>query len=234
MTMQGALLDTLTWQEMAAKIADGWPIILPIGAAAKAHGPHLPLGTDRLCAEAIAERMAERRRLLVAPCIGFGFYPAFTRFAGSQHLTAATFESLVVELCESFLRQGAKRLMLLNNGVSTEKPLHDAVVVLRQRHGVEVAILNLPRLGQDMQAVWQVPRGGHADERETSLMLALAPRSVRLELLPDGSGYDGRALCPDGSTGDTRAASAEKGEALLEAMLAEAVAACDRLWPDRG
>jgi len=232
--MRGALLDMLTWQEAAKHIAAHWPIIIPLGAAAKAHGPHLPLGTDRLCAEAIADRMAERRRLLVAPCIGFGFYPVFTSYAGSQHLAAATFETLVVELCEGFLRQGAKRLMLLNNGVSTAKPLRNATAMLHQRHGVDVAILDLPGLGQNVRGLWQAPQGGHADERETSLMLALAPRSVRLDLLPDGSGYDGKALRPDGSTGDTRAASAEKGEALLEALLTEALTAFDRLWPDQG
>ncbi len=81
--MRGAFLDRLTWIEAAERLAAGWPVVVPVGAASKAHGPHLPLGTDRISVEAIAAHLAERERVLMAPCIGFGFYPAFVNHAGS-------------------------------------------------------------------------------------------------------------------------------------------------------
>ena len=116
--MRGAFLDRLTWQEAAEALAAGWPVVVPVGAASKAHGPHLPLGTDRISVEAIAARLAERERVLIAPNLGFGFYPAFVDFPGSQHLAAATFQALVVESIESFIRHRARRILLLNNGAT--------------------------------------------------------------------------------------------------------------------
>lgn len=223
--MRGAFLDRLTWVEAAERLKAGWPVAVPVGAASKAHGPHLPLGTDRISVEAIAARLAERERVLIAPCIGFGFYPAFVNHAGSQHLSAATFQALTTEVIEGIIRHGAKRIMLLNNGVSTEAPLRRAAEDIRQRHGVRIGIADLPRMGGAVDGLWTA-RGGHADERETSLMLAIAPDQVRRGLLPDRSDEDA------GTTGDTRAATAEKGGMLLAALMEETRAFMRSLWPD--
>lgn len=224
--MRGHLLENLTWQEAGRLIAEGWPVVIPVGAAAKAHGPHLPLGTDRLTVEAIAGRLLARRRVLIAPSIGHGYYPAFTNYPGSQQLAAGTFEALVTETAESFLRHSARRLLLLNNGVSTEAPLRRAAEAIRQAHGVTALIADLPRMGRALDHLWRAA-GGHADERETSLVLAIAPRSVHLDKLPAGSDET------TGATADTRAATAEKGEALLAALEGELHAMLDEAWPER-
>src|SRR3546814_5983157 len=57
----GRRLADLTWMEAADLLGDDLPVLLPVGAAAKAHGPHLPLGTDRMVVEAIAERLLAMR-----------------------------------------------------------------------------------------------------------------------------------------------------------------------------
>ena len=95
----GAWLEDLTWPEAKARFDVGALVVIPVGAASKAHGPHLPLKTDALTARALAQRLIERLPAAVAaPLVGFGFYPAFTAFAGSQHLSAATFKALLSEL----------------------------------------------------------------------------------------------------------------------------------------
>src|SRR5689334_22190283 len=93
----GVWLEDLTWPEARARFAAGDLAVIPIGAAAKAHGPHLPLKTDAVTARALAQRLIERLPAIAAPVVGFGYYPAFTAFAGSQHLSAATFKALVGE-----------------------------------------------------------------------------------------------------------------------------------------
>jgi creatinine amidohydrolase len=224
--MRGAFLDRLTWSEAAERLETGWPVVVPVGAASKAHGPHLPLGTDRLSVKAVARELAGRLRVLVAPTVGSGFYPAFADFPGSQHLDAATFQALVTQSIESFVRHGARRILVLNNGVSTEAPLRRSAEDIRQRRGAAVLIADLPRMGRALDAIWTAKLGGHADERETSLMLAVAPDQVRRALLPDGA--DERL----GTTGDTRAASAEKGRRLLQALVDETAALVRASWPD--
>src|SRR5215471_10110205 len=110
----GVWLEDLTWPEAEARLAAGAPVVIPIGAASKAHGPHLPLKTDALTARALAQRLIERLPVVAAPVVGFGYYPAFTPFAGSQHLTAETFKAVLRELIASFTSHGVRRIALLN------------------------------------------------------------------------------------------------------------------------
>ena len=95
--MKGVWLEDLTWPEAKARFDSGAAVIIPIGAASKAHGAHLPLKTDALTARALAQRLVERLPVVAAPVVGFGYYPAFTGFAGSQHLAADTFRAMMRE-----------------------------------------------------------------------------------------------------------------------------------------
>lgn len=222
MTMQsGAWLEDLTWQEAKARFDAGAVVVVPVGAAAKAHGPHLPLKTDALTARALAQRLIERLPVVAAPVVGFGFYPAFTAFAGSQHLGADTFKALVRELLGNLRGHGVRRIAILNTGVSTEKPLDEVAQELG-----EIAVLHMRLLGTSADALFDNPDGGHADERETSVMLALEPRSVRMDrLAPEGD------FKTTAATGDASRASAFKGERLLAARVDDMVAALARRWP---
>lgn len=234
MSRTGRRLAELTWIEAAGLIGAGMPVLLPVGAAAKAHGPHLPLGTDRLVVEAVATRLMALLPVLVAPTVGHGFYPAFAGYPGSQHLKAETFQAVVTETADSFLRHGCRRIVILNNGVSTEAPLRQAEAAILQTHGIRILTFDLPRLGRSCDPLWAVPQGGHADERETSQVLALMPAQVRLDRLGETvttEAADGR-LSANGSSGDARAATAHKGEKLLAAVVDEIAATLRRQWPD--
>ena len=78
------LIEQLTWDEVARRLENGAPAILPIGAAAKEHGFHLPMNTDRIQAEWLAARLADRVDALIWPTVVYGYYPAFTDYAGSS------------------------------------------------------------------------------------------------------------------------------------------------------
>ena len=108
----GVWLEDLTWPEAKARFEAGALVVIPVGAASKAHGPHLPLKTDALTARALAQKLIERLPVIAAPVVGFGFYPAFTSFAGSQHLSAATFKALLAELLGNLRSHGVKRIVL--------------------------------------------------------------------------------------------------------------------------
>jgi creatinine amidohydrolase len=223
MTKQGGVwLEDLTWLEARARFDGGAVVVVPVGAASKAHGPHLPLKTDALTARALAQKLVERLPVVVAPVVGFGFYPAFTAFAGSQHLSADTFKAMMRELLGGLRAHGVRRIALLNTGVSTEKPLDEVAAEL-----VEVAVLHMRLLGTGAEMLFDRPEGGHADERETSVMLALEPRSVRMDrLAPEGD------FAATAATGDASRASAFKGERLLAARVDDMAAALVARWPD--
>jgi creatinine amidohydrolase len=218
----GAWLEDLTWPEAKARFDAGATVVIPVGAAAKAHGPHLPLKTDALTARVLAQKLVERLPVIAAPVVGFGFYPAFTSFAGSQHLSAPTFKALLAELLASLRGHGVRRIVILNTGVSTEKPIDEVAA-----GADDVLVLHMRGLGAAADKLLDVPEGGHADERETSVMLALEPRSVRLDKLALDGSFE-----QTGATGDPTAATAFKGERILAARVDDMVAALRKRWPD--
>src|SRR6187402_3538813 len=111
-------IERMRWDEVARRIDDGAAAILPVGAAAKEHGFHLPLNTDRLQAEWLASQLAERFDALIWPTLTYGYYPAFVAYAGSSSLSAATFEAVVQEIATGILDQGCRKLIVLNTGIS--------------------------------------------------------------------------------------------------------------------
>jgi len=224
--MQGGFIEDQTWPEVKRQIDAGLPVLLPIGAAAKGHGHHLPMQTDYLTARALAQRVAQRIPVLVAPVIGFGYYPAFVGFAGSQSISAATFQAMLTELMVLSIDQGARKLLLLNTGVSTEKSVDAAATAIERLRGVTPAVMHMRFLGKSAEGVIENRDGGHADERETSMMLAIAPQLVHLER---ATSEQSEPFERSGATGDPRQATAAKGEALLEAMVEELVAAVRKL-----
>jgi creatinine amidohydrolase len=220
----GVWLEDLTWPEAKARFDANEVVVIPIGAASKAHGPHLPLKTDALTARALAQRLIEELPVIAAPVVGFGYYPAFTSFAGSQHLSAPTFKALLSELVCNLRSHGVRRIVLLNTGVSTEKPIDEVAA-----GADDLLALHMRGLGRAAESLLDVPEGGHADERETSVMLALDPRSVRMERLAPEGPFEKSA-----ATGDASAATAFKGERILAARVADIAAAIARRWPDAG
>jgi creatinine amidohydrolase len=90
---------------------------------------------------------------------------------------------LVSDICRSFARNGIERVLLLNTGVSTTGPLR---VVVRELNSelpdCLVGLMNLVELGrEEIEAELEQPGGSHADEMETSLILSIDEKLVKLE-----------------------------------------------------
>ncbi len=237
----GNVIERMTWDAVGKRIAQGAAAILPIGAAAKQHGFHLPLNTDRIQAEWLAARIAERIDALIWPTVTYGHYPAFVEYAGSSNLSAPVFESLIHEIAAGIVGHGCRAVLLLNTGISTLAPVDRALARLANPNVLHLRIHDGPRYRRAAGQLAEQSHGSHADELETSLMLALAPQLVdlsRAEASP-AVRYDspGRLTPSDaaspnysrsGSYGDPTLATRAKGEVLLAALLddlAEAAAA---------
>jgi creatinine amidohydrolase len=120
--------------------------VVPIGAVAKEHGHHLPLNTDYLLARALAEGVAAALPVVIAPIVCFGYYPAFVAYPGSQHLRAETFNALLTDILSKLTSDGAKRIVVINTGVSTEAPLQIAARTILESTGVRIATADIRRL----------------------------------------------------------------------------------------
>ena len=250
---KGLWLENLSWPEAKQKIDAGWPVLLPIGAIAKEHGAHLPLNTDYLVARELSQRVAEELPILVAPVLGQGYYPAFVRYAGSQHLRAETFQALLTDVLDKLLRDGVQQIAVLNTGVSTEAPLRIVLRDFYERTWVRVISADIASLARASRDLMQQTWGGHGDEAETSMILAIAPQAVRMEqavvdyghaattpktvfYLPtifDPDPASGPDYSLSGVRGDPTLATAEKGQTILADMAAELIEGLRALFPEK-
>jgi creatinine amidohydrolase len=220
-------LADLSWDEVEQRLTDGASAILPIGAAAKEHGLHLPMNSDLIQAEWLAGRLAESHNVLIWPAITYGFYPAFRDFPGSISLSRETFITMISEIVTEIARWRPRRIFILNTGISTLEPVEAAI----GGHALPIPVLHLkihdgPRYRKAAEKLAHQAFGWHADELETSRMLAIAPDKVamsRAEATPSGpiAGALTRQNAPSGAYGDPTLADLEKGQQLLAAMLAD-------------
>jgi creatinine amidohydrolase len=101
---KGILLEDLTWVEAEKVLTRETIVVIPLGASAKEHGPHLKLKNDWLIAEYLKKRVLEQSNVVVATTINYHFYPAFLEYPGSTSLRLETARDLVVEGCGNRLR----------------------------------------------------------------------------------------------------------------------------------
>lgn len=223
----------LSWEEVAKRQPSVAGAVLPVGAASKEHGYHLPLNTDLLQAEWFADRVARRFGLLVWPTLSYGYYPAFIDYPGSITLSRPIFAAAAQEVIDGILKAGAARVFILNTGVSTIPPLQEAAAASACPKAVLlINIYQGPRYRSAVDKLQEQTFGGHADEIETSILLAISPREVSLSRAigsakPITAGAFNRShpdqpnYAPSGATGQPELASTRKGEIIVDAILSD-------------
>ena len=228
---KGILLEELTWMEAEKILTPETVVVIPLGAAAKEHGPHLKLKNDLILAEYFKKRVLAAADVVVAPTVNYHFYPAFLEYPGSTSLRLETARDLIVDICRSLARFGPRRFYVLNTGVSTVRALTPAAELLA-REGILLHFTDILKVAGAVEKEVKEQEGGtHADEIETSMILYMDPASVDMSkavkdyhpgpgpLTRDPAKREGRTFSPTGVFGDATLATREKGEKVVEAMV---------------
>ena len=230
--LKSAYVENLTWDDVEQNIAQGAIGVLSIGAASKEHGWHMPMNTDWIQAKWYEEQAMSAVHCLVWPTVGYGYYPAFTDFAGSCTLKESTFTNLIEDICGSIFKSGVQKLFIINTGVSTKKPLIEAVKKFKSNVFLHHANEGV-HLENAKKQVCVQQYGTHADEAETSFMMAISPQSViaekrsltshpmdfKFELRIAKTEKDHVNYSPSGVYGDATLATLQKGEAIKNAKI---------------
>ena len=175
-------LDTLTWPEAGRLLARDSRLLFAVGALEQ-HGPHLPLGTNTLLAEAVARRVSVELGILQAPPFPYGVVGSGRgHYAGTATLRRKTLHRAVNELLASWEDHGVSEVVVIT--AHRYEPHLDALLMaLTSRSRTTVIDLYAVEVGDLLEAPPDLEHGG---EVETSLMLHLAPERVRKD----------RYLCP--------------------------------------
>jgi mycofactocin precursor peptide peptidase len=226
-------LGDATWLEVAA--TGGTSLLaVPVGSLEQ-HGPHLPLDTDTRIAVEMATRLSRSRPdVVVAPAVAYGASGEHGAFPGTLLINHDVLADLLLELVRSARDAFAGVVVISAHGGNRE-----GLAQLQERC----------RADGDPVLIWAAGvRGGdaHAGRTETSLMLAIDPEVVRMELAVAGSKEPLEALLPrlraegvrpissSGVLGDPQGASAAEGESMLAAMTIELADALEARWPRPG
>jgi creatinine amidohydrolase len=238
---KGVLLAELTWLQAEALLGPETVVVIPLGAAAKEHGPHLRLDNDLTLANYFRDRVLAQAEVVILPTVAYHYYPAFTEYPGSTTLRLETARDLIVDIVRSIAKHGPRRFYVLNTGVSTKRALLPAAEQLASE-GVLLRFTDLLAVVGPVEAeMAEQPGGTHADEIETSMILYIAP--ARVDMSKAVADYHPRGehgwLSRDPNTtetysktgiwGDPTLATRAKGERVVETLVAGMLADIEAL-----
>lgn len=223
------------WPTIDAAIERGSLAVLAVGACEQ-HGAHLPLTTDTDMAHGVAQRIAAGLNALLLPPITYGDAWNNEAFTGTLSLSPTTLRAVIEDIGQGVRRMGAHGLVIINGHFGNREPLGLAARALVSA-GLPTMHLDYPGMealaGQICDSTPAAPGFYHADEVETAMMLALRPEAVDMSLaapeypaFPPTFGIEPmqlREFVSSGVFGDPRPATAAKGEALIEGIVAESL-----------
>jgi creatinine amidohydrolase len=231
------LLADLTSPGFAAALNQIEAVLIPVGAHEQ-HGPALPVSTDAMSAQVLSALTSTllAPRVAVAPVIPWGVSWHHMEFPGTIALREDTLISLVMDVVGSLHQHGVKRFVLVNIHGGNNAALQVAAERSHRELGIPVVVpvFAYTLIANAARDVLGDEAIGHAGGDETSVVKAIRPELVmqealgprvvneqlrRAQTIVRAAGgtlpASQAAISESGATGDSSAASAEAGSAIL-------------------
>ena len=222
----------MSWKEVGEYVAEGSEAaILPVGATEQ-HGPHMACGMDAEIAFQLCRAVSQLTEVIMLPTLPYGCSLGHSkRWPGTLALQPKTLIDVVKQIGDWVYASGIKRLFIINTHVTNFAPLRCALEMLRAEYDdLMVALINSPDVSERVhERHFHDGDDWHANEAETSLMMALKPDMVIEEKISIADDEDRTGDCVfahpvnrtslNGVTGKPSLASVEKGEELFSWMV---------------
>lgn len=179
-------LQNLTWEDIKEQIAKSQgTIIFPVGSTEQ-HGPHLPVGTDTMVANALAETAAKEANVLVAPPLWFGWSPHHMVLPGTITIRPDILVEVGYDVVKSLHHHGFDKFILLNGHRIVNVTWLQIVGERAKRElGVKVVIFDPAYMSKTFTGNMEWGEVGHAEEIEGSHMWYCYPEIVKMDLAVD-------------------------------------------------
>lgn len=218
----------------------GQAAILPVGATEQ-HGPHLGCGVDFVIAEKLCLAVSDKTGVPVLPTLPFGCSLGHSRrWPGTLSLQPITLIQMIKEIGDWAYHGGIRRLFIVNAHVTNAAPLRCALEMLRAEHDdLMVAVINTASISERVQQFhFADATDWHANDAETSIMLAIAPEGVRPDKFGEADDPDRTCGCVfahpvnrtslNGVTGTPSQATADKGRQWFDWLVADLAALIEK------
>ncbi len=239
---KAVFLEDISWTAAKQLLTPDAIVVIPLGAGSKEHGPHLPLSTDFLQAEDCTSKLALERKVIITPTVNFGYYPAFIKYAGSTSLSYTTSSEMILQIVRTLSDYGPRRFYVINIGVSTTPTLATAAGILAQS-GILLfySDYDRPAFTKADKQIATEAFGGHADEIETSNILAIRPDLVDMTKAVNDTSAKGKrgpltpvdmpgfAVTESGIIGYAALATKAKGVLSMKAFTKNVIAEIDSI-----
>ncbi|WP_375505031.1 creatininase family protein [uncultured Nostoc sp.] len=235
------LLHLSTWQEVEAYLQQSKGIIFPIGSTEQ-HGPTGLIGTDAICAEAIAAGVGDATQAIVGPTINVGMALHHTAFPGSISLRPSTLIQVVRDYVTCLTKAGFSKFYFINGhggniatlkAAFSETYAHLEDLQIPNAQHVQCQVANWFMCGSVYKLAKELygdQEGSHATPSEVALTQYVYPDAIKQAYLsPEvASGHriysaaDFRVRYPDGRMGSNPAlATPEHGKQFYDLAVKE-------------
>ncbi len=235
------LLHLITWPEVETYLSQSTGIIIPIGSTEQ-HGPTGLIGTDAICAEAIAKGVGEETKAIIAPTINVGMALHHTAFPGTISLRPTTLIQFIQDYLTSLAKAGFRSFFFINGhggNIATLKAAFSqtydylASLNLQDASQVRCHIANwfmCREVYQLAKKLYGQQEGSHATPSEVAVTQFIYPEAIKQAPLSDkvGEGHpiysaeNFRQHYPDGRMGSNPAlATPEHGQQFYQVALKE-------------
>jgi creatinine amidohydrolase len=218
------------WSEITHEgfksVARATEVVVMVTGALEAHGRHLPLGTDSILPEFLAEKIANKTKALVLPTIPFGESWDFNQNEGTISIHPNALVDYYVSVLKGIFKHGFRYVVVLNGHGGNAPIIKQAAKTATKKGERVVVIVNWWRdLAKNARSLVEETPGGHAAEDETSEVMHVRPDLVDMKVAEAHrveakfeiiSGTYRDELMPAAVYGDPRKASEEKGRLIME------------------
>ncbi|MBI5722427.1 MAG: creatininase family protein [Planctomycetes bacterium] len=242
--------EELTDRDFGRAVRETGLCVVPLGVLER-HSEHLPLGTDVMVAHFVATMAADREPAVVFPAYYFGQIFEAKHFPGTLAIKPALLLELMENVCEEIGRNGFTKILLYNchggNSAMMKFFLQSALSKEKSYTLYHSEWLADSAMEKKVRRICRT-KGGHADETETSLMLAIASDMIKMDRVPKTpakplgrlkhlkdiqSSIGWYSDYPEHYAGDARAANAAKGQKILEIYVSALAAVIRRIKADQ-
>ena len=231
----------LTWKEMEERLND---VVFVVIGTTEQNGPHAPLAFDSIVVENFANEVAKKTNALVFDTLPVSNSAPLRGFPGTVYLRPETLKQVIKDIYTGLVKNGFKKIIAVNHHAPNQPVMEQALREIQDEYNLIVPAIFTAGIANNLnQGLIDTSAYGHGAEPTNSIVYALEPDSIRMDLAvndaprkylgmevksssvaqfegcPVNIFIDNQDVSKTGCWGDATVADADKGKELFSRMV---------------